>query len=106
MMIRSLLIVIVIIFPMQCFAASQEDIDKLVIYSVIVGRAASCGIETTPAVKKIGAWIDRKFNDQEVQQYKQIFLFGMMYNGKEQQEGRSPDSCAEIKRTWSKMTWP
>ncbi len=88
--------------------ASDADVDKLTTYAVILGRAAGCGIDTTVATGRVGRWMDRVFppGSRDQQTYVPIFLEGMRYHAQQQIEGKSPDSCAAVRRSLDGFPWP
>lgn len=94
--------------PKTGMAASEADIDRLTTYAVIIGRAIACGVDTNDAMRRVGAWMDRKFppgsSDQKT--YLPIFMNGVEYHAAQQANGKSPDTCAQVKSTFRKMQWP
>jgi len=89
-------------------AATDVDIDKLTTYAVVIGRAMACGVDTEPAMKDVGKWMDRRFppgsSDQQI--YLPIFSQGVQYHAQQQADGKSPDSCSSVRRTFTRMVWP
>lgn len=87
-------------------AATESDYDKTTTYAVLLGRAAGCGLDTSYPTKRVGSWIDRTFkgNDRAFQTI--IVAEGMKHNAKEQAAGRSPDTCAAVKRAFNNTRWP
>jgi len=94
--------------PTSSMAASNADIDKLTSYAVILGRAIGCGINTDYEMRRVGAWMDKKFppgsSDQKT--YLPIFMQGLQYHAKQQSNGNSPDSCSQVRKTFNRMQWP
>jgi hypothetical protein len=94
--------------PTFTIAASDSDIDKLTTYAVILGRAIGCGINTDYEMRRVGAWMDKKFppgsSDQKT--YLPIFLQGIQYHAKQQSSGNSPDSCPQVRKSFKRMQWP
>lgn len=92
----------------QSFAASSDDIDKLTTYATILGRAAACGIDTSDAVARVGAWMDMRFppgsDDQKI--YLPIFIEGARHHAIQQSNGNSPDSCSTVQYQFNKVPWP
>ena len=92
----------------QVFAATEEDVDKLTTYAVIVGRAIACGIDTENEMREIGAWMDKRFppgsNDQST--YLIVFTHAVKLSAEMQRDGKSPDSCSKVRRLYSQMPWP
>ncbi|WP_171694357.1 hypothetical protein [Methylomonas sp. ZR1] len=99
---------ILIIFSSGTLAASTADIDKLTTYSVILGRAVACGINTNDASSRVGYWMDRNFppGSQDQITYLPIFMAGMQHNAEQQASGNSPDNCAAVARAFNSMPWP
>ncbi|SPD76373.1 hypothetical protein PITCH_A920001 [uncultured Desulfobacterium sp.] len=52
--------------------------------------------------------MDRKFppgsSDQKI--YLPIFMNGVKYHAEQQANGKSPDTCSQVKSTFNKMQWP
>lgn len=96
-----------LIFASSAQAASDQDIDKMTTYAVLLGRAIACGADTDSASAQIGEWMDKKFppgsKDQQV--YLPIFMEGVKMHMEQQQSGQSPDSCSEVKKQFSQMSW-
>ncbi len=89
-------------------AASQADIDKLTTYAVVLGRAVACGANVDDASRRVGRWMDRTFppgfKDQQI--YLPIFMEGMHYHAQQQKDGKSPDSCSAVLRSFNSFPWP
>ena len=89
-------------------AASSADIDKLTTYAVILGRAVACGANIDDASRRVGRWMDRTFppgsSDQKT--YLPILMEGMRYHAQQQKEGKSPDSCSAVLRSFNSFPWP
>lgn len=102
------LVIVVSSFSAPVQAASPKDIDHMTTYAVILGRAIGCGIDTDYAMKRVGAWMDRKFPPGSADQktYLPVFVTGLEYNASQQHSGKSPDSCEQVRSTFSKMKWP
>lgn len=107
-MIQKAILFTALCFSSFSFAAQEEDIDKLTTYAVLLGRASACNIDVTGPAKQVGAWLDRTFprGSEDQQIYLPIFMAGMTHHAKEQKNGKSPDTCADLKRTISKTPWP
>ncbi len=90
------------------FAASDSDIDKLTTYAVILGRAVACGAVIEPAMKRVGRWMDSIFppGSRDQQTYLPIFSEGVLYHAQQQKDGKSPDSCSAVLRTFESFPWP
>jgi hypothetical protein len=84
-------------------AASSSDIDKLTTYATLIGRGIACGVDTDEATRKVGAWMDRRFTKKEMSTYLLVFAQGMEYHAKQQRDGRSPDSCSDIRRNFDSI---
>lgn len=93
--------------PKSAMAASEEDIDKMTTYAVILGRSIACGIDTDFAMRRVGAWVDRTFplGSSDQKSYLPVFVIGLEYHAKQQSSGKSPDTCTQIKRTFNGMQW-
>ena len=94
--------------PEQTQAATKADIDRMTSYAVIIGRATACGVDTENALRRVGAWMDRRFppgsSDQKT--YLPIFVKGVQYHAEQQAKGNNPDSCSQVRSTFRKMQWP
>lgn len=94
--------------PSLTSAATEAEIDHMTTYAVILGRATGCGIDVTSESARVGKWMDRVFppgsRDQQI--YLPIFIQGMSHHAREQAAGRSPDSCAEMRRQVRTFPWP
>ncbi len=97
----------IITTPILSSAASNSDINKMTTYSVILGRAIACGINTETEMRSVGKWMDRTFPPGSTDQktYLPIFMEGMKYHAQQQSNGQSPDKCSEVKKTYTKMVW-
>jgi hypothetical protein len=92
----------------SAMAASSADIDKLTTYAVILGRAVACGANVDDASRRVGQWMDRTFppgsSDQKT--YLPVFMEGMRYHAQQQKEGKSPDSCSAVLRSFNGFPLP
>lgn len=105
---RSVLVVMLVLWPLVSpWAASPKDIDRLTSYAVLFGRGAACGLDTSIAAEEIGLWMDQRFppGSSDQQTYLPIFASGTEYYARMQAEGKSPDSCAAVRRSFAKMRW-
>ncbi|MEM4725217.1 MAG: hypothetical protein QXP01_09415 [Candidatus Hadarchaeum sp.] len=52
--------------------------------------------------------MDMKFppGSRDQKTYLPIFMEGVRYHAQQQKEGKSPDSCAAVLRTFRTMPWP
>lgn len=107
-MIKKVYLFILLSFPIAGFAATEEDIDKLTTYAVLLGRASACSIDVGGPAKQVGAWLDRKFppGSDDQQRYLPIFIAGMTHHAKQQKNGQSPDTCDDMRRVISTTPWP
>lgn len=107
-MVMIFIFVSTVFIPTPTLAASQADIDRLTTYAVIIGRAIACGVDTDDAMRRVGAWMDVKFpprsSDQKI--YLPIFMEGVKYHAEQQANGKSPDTCSQVRSTFRKMQWP
>jgi hypothetical protein len=97
-----------VVCSLNAMAASSADIDKLTTYAVILGRATACGANVDDASRRVGRWMDRTFppgsKDQQI--YLPIFMEGMRHHVQQQNEGKSPDSCFSVLRSFNSFPWP
>lgn len=80
------------------YAVSNENIDKLTTYAVIIGRATACGIDTKEFGDKVGKWFDKTFTRKEQAIYIKVFEIGIYHSAQVQSDGQSPDSCYTIQK--------
>jgi hypothetical protein len=88
------------------YAATDEDVDRLTTYAVVLGRAIACGVDVKDASSRVGSWMDRTFSNKEKAMYLAIFAEGMKYHAEQQRAGRSPDSCTSVRNSFAKIPWP
>jgi hypothetical protein len=107
-MVMIFVFVSTVFIPTPTLAASKADIDRLTTYAVIIGRAIGCGVDTDDASRRVGAWMDEKFppgsSDQQI--FLPIFMTGVKYHAEQQANGKSPDTCSQVRSTFRKMQWP
>lgn len=87
---------------------SASDINALTTYAVIIGRAIACGVNTDYAMRRVGSWMDDKFPPGSADQktYLPIFISGVKYHATQQKNGESPDTCSQVRSSFSKLSWP
>ena len=95
-----MVIIVSVVEPPPADAASDTDIDRMPSYAVIFGRAAGCGINTEKESRRAGEWMDRVFppGSKDQKTYLPVFIEGMTFHARQQAAGKSPDSCAEMRR--------
>lgn len=95
------------LMPVNALAASDQDIDRLTSYAVLMGRGIACGAPNAEdAMGKIGAWMDRVFSNNEKAIYISIFTEGVRYHAQMQKDGRSPDPCSAVLSQFAQVRWP
>jgi hypothetical protein len=79
-------------------AASADDIDKMTTYAAMLGRASACGSDTEDASRRVGAWLDERFQKgpKADRIYMRVFLEGMTHHAREQAAVNSPDIPAPV----------
>src|SRR5262245_39522123 len=89
-------------------AGPYDTMDQLTTYIQVLGRAQACGIDTTEASRRVGSWVDRmsRPGSDERKAYMQVILVGLPYVVEQQRQGRTADSCANVRRYWPTMRWP
>jgi hypothetical protein len=94
--------------PAYSAGMTDADVDRLTTYAVYLGRASACGVPSGFAVERVGAWIDAKMPPGSVdrQTLFPIFAAGMEANARMQSEGRSPDTCDQVREQFARMSWP
>ena len=85
---------------------SESDIDRLTTYSVLLGRGAGCGVDVEAMAAAVGRWMDRTFSASEKRIYLVLMMEGMQHHATEQMSGRSPDTCAEVRRALKGLRIP
>ncbi|MEX2125585.1 MAG: hypothetical protein WD795_16980 [Woeseia sp.] len=102
------LIPLLLAAPGVTYAATDADIDKLTTYAVILGRGVACGADVATASERVGRWMDAKFppGSKDQQTYLPIFMAGVQHHAQQQRDGKSPDSCGEVLRTFNQFPWP
>lgn len=94
--------------PTEPHPPSASEIDHLTTYAVVIGRGIACGVNTSGATQRISLWFDRVFT-QGTNQYKNYMLTysqGIQMNAVMQRNGKSPDSCSQVKATFDSFPWP
>jgi hypothetical protein len=88
-------------------AASEADLKRLDNMALLLGRAAGCNLDTDRATGVIGAWFDQTFPPGSIDQkrYLPMFTREIRRHAAEQQNGNSPDSCADIAEAFRTMRW-
>lgn len=94
-----------LLLPNAAISATEGDIDKLTTYASIMGRAVGCGINTEKEMGKVGAWMDSAFDLESKPMFMLLFMQGVQMNAQTQMSGNSPDSCSDISKSYSKMSW-
>lgn len=100
--------ILTVIFSTQASALSDDDMDRLTKYTNLLGRGGACGADLDDANTRVGKWIDRiaPKGSKDQQLALTIFMQGVMFSAEQQKNGKSPDSCAQIRRTISTFPWP
>jgi hypothetical protein len=88
-------------------AASAADLETMSRMALLLGRAAGCGLDTQRAVKAIGAWLDQTFppGSAEHTRYLQAFGADVRRHAQQQQNGETPDSCADVASALNAVDW-
>ena len=97
---------IIVVAAHTVHAVTDSDVDALTTYAVLLGRASACGIDTNYESGRVGSWMDRNFTGREKSVYLRIFMEGMYRHAKLQSEGKSPDTCSDVRRTIQNMPLP
>jgi len=87
--------------PSVLAAPSARDIDRLTTYATFLGRAVACQVSTRRQIELVAAWMDQRFKGYN--EYLLVFATGMEQAAKQQASGRSPDSCAEVRKVIESM---
>ncbi len=88
-------------------AASAADLETMSQMALLLGRAAGCGLETGRATNAIGAWLDQLFPPGSADHLRYLQAFGtdVRRHARQQQQGDSPDSCADVAEALNAMNW-
>jgi hypothetical protein len=78
----------VLLVSPAALAASAADVDRMTTYAVILGPGIACGASHDEASRRVGRWL------------------GVRYHAEQQRDGKSPDSCATVRRNFSSFPWP
>ena len=100
------LLVLLVLFSGSANAATNQDVNNLTTYAVILGRAVGCGFDADNELKSVGSWIDGTFSGEEKKAMLGIFVTAMQKEAKSQISGTSPDSCSSVRETMQKINWP
>lgn len=84
----------------------SDPVDAMTTFAVILGRAIGCGVDVEKPANKVAIWMDNTFSNKERATYLPVFAFGVEHHMKQQQSGKSPDSCRAVKSTYNSMEWP
>ena len=93
-------------------ASTRSDVssltDTMATYATMLGRASACGFETEREFKRVGLWMDGAFppGSKEQKIYLPIFLSGVEYHMNQQLNGKSPDNCSTLRRSYNSFRWP
>lgn len=93
-------------------ASTRSDVssltDTMATYATMLGRANACGFETEREFKRVGLWMDGAFppGSKEQKIYLPIFLSGVEYHMNQQLNGKSPDNCSTLRRSYNSFRWP
>ena len=93
--------------PRPAVAASAADLETMSRMALLLGRAVGCGLDTRRAVKAIGAWLDQTFppGSAERTRYMQVFGTDVRRHARQQQNGDTPDSCADVADALDAVDW-
>jgi hypothetical protein len=88
--------------------ASQADVDQLVAYAAILGRAKACGEEIREPLGRVGTWIEDRFPNGSRDQAKYVptFLSMMEFHAQRQEAGAGPTDCNAVRRAFAGVRWP
>ncbi len=88
-------------------AASAADLETMSRMALLLGRAVGCGLDTHRATGAIGAWLDQVFppGSADHMRYLQAFGADVRRHARQQQQGDTPDSCADVAEALSAVNW-
>jgi hypothetical protein len=89
-------------------AATRDEIDAMTTYAVVIGRSIACGADSSNAMRRVGAWLDRTFTPGTKQHSTNVLIFveGVKLHADLQRRGKSPDPCSAVLRTFDGFPWP
>lgn len=85
---------------------TASEIDRLTTYATLLGRAAACNVPSAAGAQRVGQWLERRVPAHQRQQWLGVMVGGMHRAAADQQQGRSPDSCAQVRRALAGVAWP
>ena len=102
------IVVLVITGTCELARASEDAINKYTTYATVLGRASGCGINAESEYARVGAWFDRAFIPGTSQHttHLRLFMFAAYAAAKDQAEGRTPDTCEEVRKQIRTFPWP
>ena len=88
-------------------AASPADLVTMSQMALLLGRAAGCGLDTRGATRAIGAWLDRTFPPGSADQARYLpdFTADVRRHARQQQQGETSDSCADVAQALKALNW-
>jgi hypothetical protein len=87
-------------------AASPAELDHMSGMALLLGRGIACGLDTKRAAGVIEAWFDQTFPAAgEQDRYLPQFAEEVRRHVRQQRDGASPDSCAEVAQAFYAMRW-
>ena len=90
----------------QAQAASQAELDRLSSMALLLGRGLACGLDTKRAAGSIEAWFEQTFPaETEQSRYLPLFADEVRSHLRQQRDGASPDSCADVAQAFYTMRW-
>jgi len=94
--------------PVYTAGMTSEDINRLTTFAVVLGRAGACGVATSAAADRVGAWMEAKMppGTPDRATLFPIFMQGVQSHAQQQAAGQSPDNCETVAREFNAMPWP
>jgi hypothetical protein len=88
-------------------AASAADLETMSRMALLLGRAVGCGLDTRRATGAIGGWLDQAFPPGSADHLRYLQAFGadVRRHAQQQQQGDTPDSCADVAEALSAVNW-
>jgi hypothetical protein len=87
--------------PVAAFDGTSDSISAALTYAAMLGRATACGVDTTEMLDKVGRWMGDAGPVIAIAVAERIQREAAL-----QHSGKTPDTCAAVRQTVSKVTWP
>lgn len=105
---RRVSVLLLAAMSLPAWSATRADVDKLTTYAVVLGRGVACGADVRDPMARVGRWMDTRFppGSDDQRTYLPIFIEGVQQHAQQHKDGRSPDGCRTVLKTFSTFPWP